>query len=115
MALRGASDLNFFGEEDGVVEGGVVVTTPIMAKKRGSQSLLPAATVMRPATKELPSREPATTRQTRIAAKMPNAGPRRRLMAVCYILLVGSNAKRGMMRTTATLSVVEIEAQGRRT
>jgi len=37
---------------------------------------------MRPATKELPSSEPATTRQMRMAATMPKAGPRRRVMAV---------------------------------
>ena len=39
----------------------------------GSQPLFAAATVMRPATKELPSREPATTKHTKTAAMiLPN-------------------------------------------
>jgi hypothetical protein len=41
-----------------------------------------AATVIRPATKEFPSREPATTKQIRIAATMPAPRPRSRPMAV---------------------------------
>ncbi len=48
----------------------------------GSQFIFAAATVMRPATKEFPRREPATTRQTRKAARMPKTGPRRRETAV---------------------------------
>lgn len=71
-ALSGASD----------VEVVLEVNWPTRERKEGSQDLFAAATVMRPATKEFPSREPATTRQTSIAATMPPAGPIRRVIAV---------------------------------
>lgn len=56
---------------------------PTMERNCGSQFWFAAAVVMRLATNELPSNEPATTRQTRIAAIMPKEGPRRRVIAVC--------------------------------
>jgi hypothetical protein len=74
-ALSGASDLEVVLE----------VNLPTRERNDGSQDLFAAATVMRPATKEFPRREPATTRQTRIAAMMPPAGPVRRVIAVYEI------------------------------
>lgn len=85
-ALRGASEPDGFEESEEVEEEevgeGLRPMRPTTAKKRGSQFMLPAATVMRPVTNEFPRRAPATTRQTRTAARIPKAGPRRRLMAV---------------------------------
>lgn len=80
-ALRGASDADF--ESGSVLELGFVPTFPTTAKDRGSQFMFAAATVMRPVTKEFPSRAPATTKQTRTAATMPKPGPRSRVIAVC--------------------------------
>jgi len=74
-ALSGASD----------VEVVLEVNRPTRERNEGSQVLFAAATVMRPATKEFPRREPATTKQTRIAATVPPAGPVRRVIAVCEI------------------------------
>jgi hypothetical protein len=85
-ALRGASDVSGLGGLDESVSGsGLARNRPTRARKPGSQVLFAAATVIRPATKELPSREPATTRQTIIAATMPPAGPISRVMAVFLI------------------------------
>jgi hypothetical protein len=55
---------------------------PTRERNEGSQDLCAAETVMRPATKEFPRREPATTRHTRVAAMMMPMGPVRRVMAV---------------------------------
>lgn len=92
----------------------------------GSHPLFAAATAMRPATKEFPSREPATTRQISIADIMPKTGPSRRVIAVLAMTRLMSVLERDnqggrgelVMRivflTTATLSVVETTFQGRR-
>ena len=72
-ALSGASD----------VEVDFEVNRPTRERNEGSQVLFAAATVIRPATKEFPRRDPATTRHTRIAAMIPPAGPVRRVIAVC--------------------------------
>jgi hypothetical protein len=72
-ALKGASE----------VEVAFEVNRPTRERKPGSQDLFAAATVMRPATKEFPRRDPATTRQTRTAAMVPPTGPVRRVIAVC--------------------------------
>jgi hypothetical protein len=103
-ALSGASEFELELE----------VICPTSPRGLGSQLLRAAATVMRPATKEFPRREPATTRQTRIAATMPPMGPMRRVMAVLknlyqLTMVIG----RGKL-TTATLSVVETRLHGRR-
>jgi hypothetical protein len=64
-------------------EGVTRPSCPVKLKARGSQFLLAAATAIRPATKELPRREPATTRQISAAARKPKVRPRRRVIAVC--------------------------------
>lgn len=76
-ALRGASEA--------LVLFDLIPTLPTTANSFGSQSWFEAATAIRPATNEFPRREPATTRQTRIAAMIPKAGPRRRVIAVLWI------------------------------
>jgi len=82
-ALIGASDLKDPRELDVSVFGlDRIPTWPTNAKKPGNQFLFAALTVIRPATKESPSKEPATTRHIKIAAMMPNAGPRSRVIAV---------------------------------
>lgn len=84
-ALRGASDLEVSGgSADPGFELDVVPSLPTTAKNRGSQFVFPAATVMRPVTKEFPRSAPATTRQTRIAATIPKPCPNNRVMAVCH-------------------------------
>lgn len=95
MALIGESDLG--GDEAEDSDEGCLPTRPSTAKKGGSHFEFAAETAIRPATNEFPSREPATTRQMRMAATMPKPWPRRREMAV-----------------TATLSVAETTFHGRR-
>lgn len=75
-ALSGASEVEVVFE----------VNWPTRERKDGSQALCAAATVMRPATKESPSREPAITRQTRMAAMMPPVEPVSRFMAVLWFV-----------------------------
>jgi hypothetical protein len=66
-----------------ILKGPIHPTVPTM---RGNQLLLAAATVIRPATKELPSAEPAMTRQMRTVAKYATPFPRKCVTAVCYEL-----------------------------
>lgn len=73
IALMGAS----------AVEADCLETEPTRPRNEGNQFELAAATTMRPATNELPSKDPATTRQMRPATVAPNAGPRRWLNDVC--------------------------------
>lgn len=67
IALMGASAVEVDRRE----------TEPMRARKAGNQLELAAATTMRPATNELPSKDPATTRHIRPAAMAPNVGPSR--------------------------------------
>jgi hypothetical protein len=62
-----------------ILKGPIHPTVPTM---RGNQLLLAAATVIRPATKELPRAEPAMTRQIRIVAKYATPLPRKCVTAV---------------------------------
>lgn len=84
-ALSGASELDASADPAGPATAlrRLPPTCPTFANRRGSQFILAAATVIRPATNELPSNEPATTRQTNVAATMPAAGPRSWVIAVC--------------------------------
>ena len=88
IALMGASEAVLSPASSVSVEEGPEFerrfqpTRPMIVKKPGIQSFLAAATAMRLATKELPSKEPATTRQTRTAVTMPKPRPKRRVMAV---------------------------------
>jgi hypothetical protein len=79
IAFTGASDTDsrLFGDEDERRD-----REPMVPKMLGSQVLFAAATAILPATNELPRREPATTRQIKVAERIPNALPRRRVMAV---------------------------------
>ena len=81
-ALSGASEVDGFGESGRVALEVAAPMWPTTARGAGSQFLFAAATAMRPDTKEFPSKEPATTRQIRVAAMMPNQGPRSLVMAV---------------------------------
>jgi hypothetical protein len=65
---------------------------PTRPRGGGNQLLFAAATAMRLATNELPSKEPATTRQIKNAAMMPNKGPSSRVMAVLDLVLVATNS-----------------------
>lgn len=89
MACIGASDFGEAGEPDEspgelTTESapGLKLTRPTTPKNRGSQLFFAAATAILPAMNEFPSSEPATTRQINTAAKIPNAYPSRRVMAV---------------------------------
>jgi len=85
IALIGASDLVAFelsSESSTASPPERRPTCPTMPKICGNQFMFAAATAIRPATNEFPSREPATTRQINTAATTPNAGPRKDVMAV---------------------------------
>lgn len=82
IALMGASDRAVLGNICSSSVLGFNPMYPTEAKIRGNQFMFAAATAMRPATNELPRREPATTRQIRAAAAMPNPCPRIRVIAV---------------------------------
>lgn len=85
-ALIGASETCLSDSSWGSsCEGERQPTRPMMAKKPGIHSFLAAATVMRLATNEFPRREPATTRQMRMAVTMPKPGPTSRVMAVFWV------------------------------
>lgn len=62
-------------------------TEPTRARKAGNLLELAATTTMRPATNELPSKDPASTREMRPAAMAPNVGPSRWLNEVCGVML----------------------------
>lgn len=117
-ALCGASDVDAFWESDRVVLGATAPKRPTTAREGGSQFLFAAATAMRLATKEFPSKEPATTRQIRVAATMPNQGPSNLVMAVLELGVshcqFNNSGISDHIHTTATLSVVEITSHGRR-
>lgn len=91
-ALRGASDVDGFVDSDWVALGAAAPMRPTRARGGGSQFLFAAATAIRPATKEFPSKELATTRQIRVAATMPNQGPRSLVMAVLEFSVSHSNS-----------------------
>jgi hypothetical protein len=57
---------------------------PTVPNTAGNHFLFAAATVIRPATKELPSSDPAITRQIRTVAKYAPPLPSRWLIAVCW-------------------------------
>jgi len=67
-------------------------TTPSWEKMLGNQPVWAAATTMRPATKEFPSKEPATTKQMKITAMMPSAGPPTLLRPSCSCISGGKSA-----------------------
>lgn len=113
-ALSGASDVDGFEESGWVVLGAAAPMRPRIASGGGSQFLFAAATAIRPATKEFPSKEPATTRHIRVAAAMPNQGPRSLVMAVLGLSVshYQFNDSGNVRHTTATLSVVGMMSQG---